>query len=339
LPVLNFRRYFLKKISDHIYSFILPLPFKNTPRLHLYYIDGERPALIDTGLGDLKSIEIITAKLKEIKKDIKDILIIINTHEHIEHFGGDKKLREISKGKVTASTIAAPIIENSQKINRHLKNYLSHFEPDLAEELNDSLDYDLNIEESKVDMLVNDGDIIDTGSVKLRVISTPGHTLGHICLYDESRKLLFTGDHIIAKGSTFVGYDYREIITHRIVDVFNKNFKEQDNLSLYMDSIKKLQLLDIKIILPSHGEPITDPYKKLESELNKKERRTGMFLKVLEKKKEISLKELTAKVYGSKSNSLIHCGSALGYLARLNKTGIIEAEMKRDDLYLRLKGM
>ncbi len=327
----------MKKICDHIYSFILPLPFATTPKLNIYYIDGKRPALIDTGLGDLHSIEIIKTKLKEIKKDIKDISIIVNTHEHIEHFGGDRKLREISGGKVTASSIAAPIIENSQKINRHLKNYLSHFEPDLAGEFKESIDDDLKIEESKVDVLVDNGDIIDTGSVKLHVIATPGHTLGHICLYDKSRKLLFAGDHIISKKSTFVGYDYREILSHRIVDVFNKNFKEPDNLSLYIDSIKKLQSLDINIILPGHGEPITDPYKKLEQEIKKKERRSHMFIKVLEKKSEISLKELTAKVYGSKSNSLIHCGSALGYLARLNKSGIIEAKMKRDDLYLRLK--
>jgi glyoxylase-like metal-dependent hydrolase (beta-lactamase superfamily II) len=327
----------LKKICDHIYSFILPLPFTATPRLNIYYIDGKTPALIDAGLGDLKSIEIISQKLKEINKDIKDISIIINTHEHIEHFGGDKKLREISGAKIIASSIAAPIIENSQKINRHLKNYLKHFEPDLANELNESLDDDLKIDESKVDVLVNDGDIIDTGSVKLKVISTPGHTPGHICLHNKSNKILFSGDHIISRRSTFVGYDYREIISHRIVDVFNVKYKEPDNLSLYMESIKKLQSLDLNVILPAHGDPITDPHKKLDQEIKKKDRRSHMFLKVLEKKPEMSLKELTAKVYGSKSNSLIHCGSALGYLARLNKSGIIQARMKRDDLYLSLK--
>ena len=106
---------------------------------------------------------------------------------------------------------------------------------------------------------------------------------------------------------------------------------------MYIESIQKLQKLDLKMILPSHGEPITDPYKKLDQEIKKKERRSHMFLKVLKKTKEISLKNLTAQVYGNKSKSLIHCGSALGYLARLNKSGIIEAEMKRDDLYLRLK--
>lgn len=328
----------MKKNFKDIYSLTLPLPFSTTPKLNIYYIDGTKPALIDSGLGDLKSIELISSKLNRIGKNIKDISTIVNTHEHIEHFGGDRKIQEISGASVAASSIAAPIIENSQKINRQLKNYLKHFEPELADELNYSIDYDLKIEESKVDTFLEDGDIIDTGSVKLRVIHTPGHTLGHICLYCEERKALFTGDHIISKGSTFVGYDYREIATQRIVNVFNKRYMEPDNLSLYIESLQKLLSLDMDIILPSHGEPITDPYKKLEQEIKKKDRRSHIFLRVLKNTTgEISLKNLTAKVYGNNSKSLIHCGSALGYLARLNKSGIIEAEMKRDDLYLRLK--
>ncbi|MBN2400924.1 MAG: MBL fold metallo-hydrolase [Spirochaetes bacterium] len=327
----------MKKNFDDIYSLTLPLPFSTTPKLNIYYIDGTEPVLIDSGLGDLQSIELISSKLKKIGKTINNISTIVNTHEHIEHFGGDRKLREISGASVAASTIAGPIIENSQKINRNLKNYLKHFEPELADELNYSIDYDLKIEESKVDTLLEDRDIIDTGSVRLRVIYTPGHTLGHICLYSEERKALFTGDHIISKGSTFVGYDYREIATQRIVDVFNVKYMEPDNLSLYIESLQKLQSLDLEVILPSHGDPVTDPYKKLEQEIKKKDRRSHIFLKVLKGTNEMSLKNLTAKVYGNNSKSLIHCGSALGYLARLNKSGIIEAKMKRDDLYLRMK--
>jgi glyoxylase-like metal-dependent hydrolase (beta-lactamase superfamily II) len=327
----------LHKIFDDIYSFILPLPFTDTKTLYIYYIDGPKPALIDTGLGTPESIDLIAKNLHRINKRIEDVSTIINTHEHIEHYGGDRKLREISGGAVLASYISAPFIENAQKINQDMKKHLYRYEKELVNEFNDSLDFDLQVEESKVDIMVGDGDVIDTGRVKLRVIITPGHTRGHICLYNEERKLLFVGDHIITKGSVFVGYDYRDLITRKIVDVFNNKFDEPDNLSQYIESIKKLQALNPTIILPAHGEPITEPYKKLEQEMQKKERRSGMFLKALEKKKEISLKDLTAKVYGSKKNSLLHCGSALGYLARLNKSGMIEADMRSDDLYLKIK--
>ena len=327
----------LKKIIDNIYSFTIPLPFTDTPELNIYYIDDKNPTIIDTGLGDQKSIEIFSHKLKQMHRSIKDISFIVNTHEHIEHYGGDRKLREISGAHVIASIKAAPHIENAQKVNSALKKHLVFYEPDLANEFNDSIEYDLKIEESKVDVQVNEGDIIDTGNIKLRVISTPGHSNGHICLYDEKRKILFAGDNIIDRRSTFVGYDYRDLVSQKIIGIINTNFEEPDNLSLYIDSLKKLLTLDIEILLPSHGRPVREPHKKLELEIKKKERRSGMFLKVLGHKEFISLKELTSKVYGKKSNSLVHCGAALGYLARLNREGIIEARMNRDDLYLKLK--
>ncbi len=327
----------MKKIADDIYRLTLPLPFYGVKEMNLYYIDGDKPAIIDTGLGDSHSFERLSSELIKINRSIKNISTIINTHEHIEHFGGNRLIREASQGMVTASVPASYKIRNSQKINMDLKKYLSDYEPDLAAELKAELDFDLKIEGSEVDCIVDDGDIIDTGSIRLRVLTTPGHAAGHICLYNADRKILFTGDHIIARTSTFVGYDYREIASQRIVDVFNNGFAKPDNLTLYINSINKLQRLSIDVILPGHGDIITNPYKKLEMEIGKKERRSRMFLEVLEKRNEISLKELTAEVYGKKNNTLLHRGSALGYLARLNRSGIIEAEMRKDDLYLKMK--
>ena len=55
----------IKKICDNIYVIYLPLPFSEVKQLSIYYIDGERPALIDTGLGDLNSINTISYLLKK----------------------------------------------------------------------------------------------------------------------------------------------------------------------------------------------------------------------------------------------------------------------------------
>jgi len=45
--------------------------------------------------------------------------------------------------------------------------------------------------------LIDDGNIIEMGDYNLKCISTPGHTEGHICLYDEDKRILFSGDHIL----------------------------------------------------------------------------------------------------------------------------------------------
>ncbi|MBN2041056.1 MAG: MBL fold metallo-hydrolase [Spirochaetes bacterium] len=326
----------IKQISDEIYGIYLPLPFSSVKQLSIYFIDGDKPALIDTGLGDIDSLNTISRLLKTINRNITDVSYIINTHEHIEHFSGNKKIKQACGGFSIASSAAAEFLDNFHTSTEELKANLPSYDPELAEEIRNIIARESGLEIDKIDKRVKDGDYIDTGKVRLRVISTPGHAKGHICLYEEDRKILFTGDHILSKQSTFVGYDFREIISHRIKEIFNKNNGELDNLTLYIESIKKLEALDINIILPGHGAPITDPYKKMALEIKKKERRSEIFYKLLEKENEIGLKKLTQKIYGEKNSGFLHMGSTLGYLARMNRNGIINVILKNDEPFITL---
>lgn len=327
----------IKKICDDIYLISLPLPFSAVKQLSIYFIDGSNPALIDTGLGDAESINSISDLLKKINRNIADISYIINTHEHIEHFSGNKKVKQACGGCTIASSIAAVFIENFSRATDELKTNLPLCDPELTEEINDIIHRESKLDIIEIEKKIEDDDIIDTGNVKLKVISTPGHAKGHICLYDEDRKLLFTGDHILSKQSTFVGYDFREIISHRITDVFNNINGEYDNLSLYINSITRLESLDIDLILPGHGAPIKDPYKKMAMEIKKKERRSKLFYKVLNREKEIALKKLTQEIYGKNNDGFLHMGSTLGYLARMNRHGIIKVKMKGNEPFIILK--
>jgi glyoxylase-like metal-dependent hydrolase (beta-lactamase superfamily II) len=48
-----------------------------------------------------------------------------------------------------------------------------------------------------VDGVLSDGDVLPVPGFRLEVMATPGHTAGHICLRDDDRGLLFTGDHVL----------------------------------------------------------------------------------------------------------------------------------------------
>ena len=85
------------------------------------------------------------------------------------------------------------------------------------------------------EIVLHDGDRIGS----LRVIHTPGHTPGGICLYDEKRKLLFSGDTVFTGGS-FGRYD----------------FPGGDRTALTA-SIERLSTLDVEGLYPGHGEPVT----------------------------------------------------------------------------------
>jgi len=80
---------------------------------------------------------------------------------------------------------------------------------------------------------VADGDVVRIGSTELTVLHTPGHTDDHICYLGED--VLFTGDHIIS-GSTVI----------------------LEDASAYMDSLEAVEKVTPELILPGHGERITD---------------------------------------------------------------------------------
>jgi glyoxylase-like metal-dependent hydrolase (beta-lactamase superfamily II) len=90
--------------------------------------------------------------------------------------------------------------------------------------------------------LIDDGNIIEMGDYNLKCISTPGHTEGHICLYDEDKRILFSGDHILF-----------DITPHIESWAYQIN-----SLKNYMDSLDKVYNLPVNIVLPGHRNFFTD---------------------------------------------------------------------------------
>ena len=85
------------------------------------------------------------------------------------------------------------------------------------------------------DTVLCDGDHLGS----LRVIHTPGHTPGGICLYDAETRVLFSGDTVFTGGS-FGRYDF-----------------PGGDRSALAASIERLSALDVEGLYPGHGEPAT----------------------------------------------------------------------------------
>lgn len=204
-----------------IQRFIVNMIEENT---YLLYDENGDAALIDCG-----------AFYTEEKSLIKDFIIdkqlnlthILNTHAHFDHlFGVDYICKSF---------------DLTLEINKAEKE--TYESAPLQTRLLMRQDIPLDLP-SKVSFF-NDGDIINIGKIKLTVISTPGHTPGGVCFYDEDHKVLFSGDSLFRAQigrCDFPGGDEHQLI---------KALKE-----------RILTLPDDVQVLPGHGDSTTIGYER-----------------------------------------------------------------------------
>lgn len=178
---------------------------------NLYLIDKE--LIVDTGTG------IFFPEMKEeieLMYDISKITNIVNTHCHFDHTGGNKKFRDWLKVEIA--------------VHEDDKKALETGIGTMAEAFGEKA------RTVTVDRALKDGDKIKTTNFNFEVISTPGHTLGSICLYERKKKILISGDTIFEDG------------------VGRTDFPGSDRDQLYK-SLKRLSGLPIDYLLPGHGMP------------------------------------------------------------------------------------
>lgn len=146
--------------------------------------------VVDTGLSPQPLID-------HLQKSELDPVAVVYTHGHLDHTFGAKALRE-----------NWPDIKIA--IHKNDADMLTDTDKNLSAVMGTPLEF------SAADIILNDGDEVEFAGVKLKVIHTPGHTPGGICLYSENEDLLFAGDTLFADsvGRTDVpGGDHDLLIT------------------------------------------------------------------------------------------------------------------------------
>jgi len=165
------------------------------------FAEGDTISLVDTGSG--MEPNAVIPPLEQLGLKIDGVARVVITHGHIDHIGGLTEICEHSSPEI--------LVHQSD-----------------ADELKS-----LGI---KSIVYVKDGDNIRLGRRNLRVIHTPGHTEGSVCLHDN--EVILTGDTAFPGGyfgrTDLPSGDWRKLI----------------------DSLDKLSRLDVRVMLPGHGEPL-----------------------------------------------------------------------------------
>ena len=179
-----------------------------TPPLgaNVYLILDEKIALIDAG-GD--SAFLIKALRRFVNP--KDVEYIFLTHSHFDHAMAVPDMKKFGC-KVVMHSLEFDLLKRGLTT----LGYIYYFEPDI---------------------LVRGGEIFDLGSVRLKVIHSPGHTAGSVCYYEPDKRWLFSGDTVFKHG--FGRYDF-----------------PSGNPYDLMKSLELLASLDVECLYPGHEDVV-----------------------------------------------------------------------------------
>ncbi len=202
------------ELRENVY--LLPGEGKSS---HTYLIRGRHgTVMIDSGLD--AGFPFLQEKLHKLGIRIRDIDMVINTHEHFDHIGANRYFQNHSI--IAAHRFAA----NKMSYNdRYVTLYSS----------GDSNDINLHVH-----LWLESRSRIDLGDYTLDIIHTPGHTSGSICIYEPDHRFLFTGDTVFAGGT--LSY-----------------IAESGSVGDYIHSIQNLSTRHVTEIYPGHGDVSREP--------------------------------------------------------------------------------
>lgn len=233
----------IEEIRPDFFRIKIPLPDSPLKYLNAYVIrSAERNLIVDTGLNRKECLHAMCAGLDELNIDLAKTDFFI-THLHADHFGLVGKL-VTDTGKIFFNRPETELIESwvgwepmvayaeengfpKNELRAALESHPGHkFVADWDPELS----------------VLREGDEIKVGVYLFKCVFTPGHSMGHMCLYEADRKILIAGDHILTD------------ITPNI-----QCWSDNENpLKNYIKSLDKVGKLDIELTLPGHRRLITD---------------------------------------------------------------------------------
>jgi len=235
-----------EEVAENIFRIPVPLPGNPLKELNSYLIrDPERSLLIDTGFRLAACKEALLRGLEELGEDPGAVDIFL-THLHADHSGlsseiiGDDRLIFINQKdflRLDKLPRDGELWGEEKWVWNKERDSLAGMPSEMVdgmEELNPAIRYAPPGGVSYT--VVDEGRVLNAGGYSLRCVSTPGHSPGHMCLWEESSGIMFTGDHVL--------FDITPNITAWPT--------VEDSLGDYLESLRKVRDYPVKTALPGH---------------------------------------------------------------------------------------
>ncbi len=168
--------------------------------------ETKKAMIIDPGFNEKAEAERI---IKEIRQHNQQILYIVDTHGHPDHIAGNGIIKDATGAPILIHEYDAPMLTDA---NRNLSTMFGY-----------------HVVSPPADKMLHDGDVIQVGEVKLKILHTPGHSRGSISLLGQDA--VFTGDTLFA-GS--IGrYDFPHSSSREMVSSLRRLATLPDHYKVY----------------------------------------------------------------------------------------------------------
>jgi glyoxylase-like metal-dependent hydrolase (beta-lactamase superfamily II) len=227
----------------------IPVPIPNNPLRYVLSYGFETSAgivLMDPGWHAESAYQRLIAGLQHAGFGLGDVKGVLVTHVHPDHYGLAPRLREETGAWVALHAADAEVIRRASQRQTYLAESLmgdlleAGAPPENVQEAAEqAVSMVRMMPRSLPDREIGDGQRLDVPGWNVTAIWTPGHSPGHVCFYDHDRELLFSGDHVLPRISSHIG--------------FHNGSDEADPLGDFLASLEKLIARgEPEEILPAH---------------------------------------------------------------------------------------
>ncbi|MBN8869577.1 MAG: MBL fold metallo-hydrolase [Solirubrobacterales bacterium] len=260
-----------------IHTIPVPTPFA-VGRVNCYLVEGDPLTLIDAGPRSEKSMQGLEEGVKAAGYEVEDIELVVATHQHIDHIGQISTVVGRSGAGVAAIDLVVPRLAEF--------NWGSEQEDQMAVDLMVRYGVPMDIANMLKEVTASfrdlgapvtvthpfrAGESITMGSREYQTFHRPGHSPSDTVFWDEDRKLMFGGDHLLSHISS------NPLISKRL----DGSSGRTKSLINYRESLKATAAMPVEIMLSGHGLAITDHADLIEKRLAGQDRRTEKIFKLV----------------------------------------------------------
>ena len=252
----------LTEIVPGVHELRLPIPFEDG-LVNCFLLTGDGHVdLIDCGMRQEDSLEMIRAALRRLGGTLRRLVV---THIHPDHYGAAGVLTQEFGAELYLHRLEIPMVHPRyleldtlvEEVGRWLElNGVP--EPEAGEMKNSSRGLRDFVLPGNAAVQLDGAETLELGNRRLRVEWTPGHSPGHICLFEAEDGLLFAGDQLLPDLSPNIGLHPQST---------------PNPLDEYLAALLRLRDLEPSLVLPAHGRPFGDAEPRVERMLEHHARR------------------------------------------------------------------